>query len=73
MDKAFEIRAYGLQELAMRYFPYNTPKSASQQLKRWIHRSPSLMAALHEAGYTEGQRVLTPRQVRIIVAHLDPP
>ena len=71
--KDFEIRAYGLQELAVRYFPCSAPKSASQQLKRWIKGAPGLMESLGHAGYKNGQRLLTPRQVRIIIDHLDPP
>lgn len=73
MEKEFKIRSYGLQELAVRYFPHCSPKSASQQLKRWIKRAPRLAARLREAGYRPGQRLLTPRQVRIIVDWLDPP
>mgnify|MGYP004647270535 FL=1 len=67
------IRSYGLQELAMCYFPYSSPKSASRQLKRWMMRAPRLMDALVAAGYHNGQRLLTPRQVHIIVDYLDPP
>lgn len=32
----FIVRAYGLQELALLYFPNSTPQSASVQLKKWI-------------------------------------
>lgn len=63
-EEKFEIRSYGFQELGTKYFPFSQPKSASQQLKRWIR---------FDAGYHDGQRMLTPRQVRLIVTHLDPP
>lgn len=69
----FEIRSYGFQELGTKYFPFSQPKSASQQLKRWIRQSEKLLTDLFDAGYHDGQRMLTPRQVRLIVTHLDPP
>ncbi len=56
----FEIRSYGFQELGTKYFPFSQPKSASQQLKRWIRQSEKLQADLLEAGYHDGQRTLTP-------------
>lgn len=71
MDK-FKIRAYGLQELAMLYFPHNTPQSASNQLKRWMMKG-TLPARLYAVGYTSGQKILTPRQVGIIVSHVGEP
>lgn len=69
----FRIKAYGLQELGQMYFPNSTPRSASAQLKKWINHNTRLLACLIEAGYYSGQRILTPKQVRIIVEHLDPP
>ena len=67
-EQPFRIRAYGLQELAMLYFPNSAPRSASAQLKRWIMRNPVLLSRLLEAGYYHGQRILTPRQVRVVVS-----
>ena len=72
-EQPFRIRAYGLQELAMLYFPNSAPRSASAQLKRWIMRNPVLLSRLLEAGYYHGQRILTPRQVRVVVEELDAP
>ncbi|MBO5000041.1 MAG: DUF4248 domain-containing protein [Parabacteroides sp.] len=69
----FRIKAYGLQELGQMYFPNSTPRSASSQLKKWINHNGKLLSELAEAGYYNGQRILTPKQVRIIVRHLDPP
>lgn len=71
MDK-FKIRAYGLQELAMLYFPNSTPQSASNQLKKWMMKG-QLPAKLHDAGYTPGQKILTPRQVEVITGHVGEP
>lgn len=47
----FTIKTYGLQELALFYFPNSTPSSASCQLKKWINRSESLLIKLKERGY----------------------
>lgn len=69
----FRIKAYGLQELGQMYFQTSTPRSASAMLKKWIKRNPELLANLTRAGYFNGQRILTPKQVRIIVEYLDPP
>lgn len=63
---------YGMQELAQLYFPHNTPASATTQLKRWMNK-PALMLKLQAANYLKGQRILTPRQVDIIVDHLGDP
>lgn len=68
----FKIRAYGLQELAMLYFPNNTPRSASNQLKRWMGKT-LLSRKLLAAGYESGQKILTPRQVGLIVDHVGEP
>lgn len=68
----FVIRAYGLQELGLLYFPGNTPQAASAQLKKWI-KVPQLLVKLTEAGYHSGQKILTPRQVGIIAGHIGMP
>lgn len=68
----FKIRAYGLQELAMLYFPNSTPQSASNQLKKWMNKE-KLLARLKDAGYAAGQKILTPRQVELIVGHVGEP
>lgn len=72
MQTNFIIRAYGLQVLAQLYFPGSTPASASAQLKKWM-RNDQLYSKLLEAGYHSGQKILTPRQVEIIVEHLGEP
>lgn len=68
----FNTHAYGLQELAMLYFPNSTPQAASNQLKKWMSKE-KLLAKLVEAGYEAGQKILTPRQVEIIVGHVGEP
>ncbi len=66
-------RAWGFQELAMRYCPYVKPHSATNQLRRWILHSPVLQLKLSACHYSPGQKVLTPRQVQCIVEHLGEP
>lgn len=66
-------KAYGHTELAQFYFPNSTPKSAGQQLMRWMLRDDDLLADLRLAGYRKGLRVYTPRQVSILVDHLGDP
>ena len=68
----FKIRAYGLQELAMLYFPNSTPQSASNQLRKWMKKE-QLLVKLLEAGYVSGQKILTPRQVEVITGHVGEP
>lgn len=68
----FKTHAYGLQELAMLYFPNSTPQSASNQLKKWMKKE-KLLVKLAEAGYEPGQKILTPRQVKVIADHVGEP
>lgn len=72
MQTSFRIHAYGLQELALFYFPHSTPQGASNQLKRWMRKEP-LRTLLQEACYEPGQKILTPRQVAVIVRHVGEP
>lgn len=69
----FLMKSYGLQELGIMYFPNSTPQSASMQLVKWIKRSDKLLNRLKEAGYIPGQKLLTPKQVYILVDHLGEP
>lgn len=66
-------RAWGFQELAIRYFPYIKPHSAGNQLRRWILYSRELQDKLTACHYSPGQRILTPLQVRCLVEHLGEP
>lgn len=68
----FKIHAYGLQELAMLYFPNSTPQAASNQLKKWMSKE-KLLVKLEDAGYSPGQKILTPRQVKAIADHVGEP
>lgn len=70
---SFTLKSYGMQELAILYFPNASPQSASIQLKKWITKSLPLQDKLTEADYTPGQKILTPKQVSILISHLGEP
>jgi hypothetical protein len=67
-----KIHAYGFKELALLYFPNSQPATAAALLRKWIRLRP-LAGKLKEAHYQSGQRILTPRQVEIIVEHVGEP
>ena len=69
----FEIRTYGFGELAQLYFPNNTGSSASITFGLWIHKCQELVSVLKETGWKKRQKYFTPRQVKILVRHFDPP
>lgn len=67
IDIALPNRSYGFKELAVLYFPYIAPASASIRLKQWIKDDQALLTALAETNYQFGNRILTPRQKELIV------
>ena len=69
----FAIKAYSKRELAMLYFPDIEPESATRQLQLWIDRCTALSDALRASNYIHRQRILTPKQVRLIVDYLGEP
>jgi hypothetical protein len=73
MEESFKIRSYGFGELAMLYFPNSTKKSASVQFKRWFNYNNKLQLELTEVGFRPGIRILTPKQVEIIVINIGAP
>jgi hypothetical protein len=72
-EKGFILRSYGYGELALLYFPNSTKKSATTQLRRWIRRNAVLRSTLAQLGFTERQRILTPRQVEEIIQFVGEP
>ncbi len=72
-DDKFIVRAYGFGELAYLYFPTITKKSASTQLRKWIQSDRFLSKELSEVGYKFSQRVLSPKQVEVIIKILGIP
>ncbi|NDA63900.1 MAG: DUF4248 domain-containing protein, partial [Chitinophagia bacterium] len=55
------------------YFPNSTKKSATTQLRRWIRRNRELRNTLAQLGFAERQRILTPRQVEVVVQFVGEP
>lgn len=72
-EKGFVLRSYGYGELALLYFPNSTKKSATTQLRRWIRRNGELQRTLKQVGFTERQRILTPRQVEVVIRFVGEP
>ena len=73
MQSTFKLRSYGYSELAQLYFPHITKKSASVQLRRWLILNKKLNASLEETGFVSGQKLLTPKQVGLVLAFLVEP
>lgn len=73
MQSTFKLRSYGYSELAQLYFPHITKKSASVQLRRWLILNKKLNASLEETGFVPGQKLLTPKQVGLILEYLGEP
>jgi hypothetical protein len=72
-NESFKVRAYGFGELAQLYFPNIAKKSASTQLGKWIRLNDSLKDQLTQSGFFPGNRILTPKQVEIIVKIIGEP
>lgn len=72
-DQRFIIRTYTKAELAHLYNPNLCLKAALQVLRRWILFNEFLLAELIAAGYRARNRILSPRQVEIIVRYLGVP
>jgi len=73
MEKTFEIRTYSFCELAMLYFPNVTKKSASRMFSQWIATSEVLMDKLLAAHWKKRLKYFTPKQVKVLIDHLDAP
>ena len=67
------MSSYSMKELAGLYFPPRSPRVATTQLRRWINRNNDLTEALAQTGLKKGQRLLTPRQVALILEYLGEP
>ena len=61
--------AVALADFALRYFP----RSASEQLRRWMRLNPDLRARLEELHFQPRQRVLTPLQHEAVLRYLGEP
>ena len=69
----FQIRSYGIGELARCYAPNITAGPARRKLMYWISLQPALVDALHASGFSQKVRSFTPAQVRLIVEALGEP
>jgi hypothetical protein len=73
MDELFKIKSYGYGELALLYFPNSTKKSASVQFGRWLRQNETLISKLKELGFKPGNKILTPKQVQVLVEIIGEP
>nr|DAO20666.1 MAG TPA: protein of unknown function (DUF4248) [Caudoviricetes sp.] len=62
-----------MSELAQRYFPRSTPRSAMSQLHRWINLNTDLKQRLKDLHFAPRQRALTPLQHEAILFYLGEP
>lgn len=60
-------------DLALAYFPTLKPAAAERKFRRWINENPYLMKRLKKYGYSNFQKVLTPKQIRVIFGVLGEP
>ena len=66
--------AYHKQELAALYFPGDSKRNAGYKFRTLLQTTPGLLDRLYnEAFYTKKQRIITPRQLKIIVEALGEP
>lgn len=72
-NESFKIKTYGFGQLALMYFPDTTKKNASTNLKNWINYNPLLKSELKKVGWKKRNRLLTPRQVSILIQYLGEP
>ncbi len=73
MEKDFEIRTYGVSELAQLYNPNVHPNSAVRILRSWIDRHPTLRKQLTDLGLRPFIKTFTPMMVQIIVEAIGEP
>ena len=67
METLFKIRALTKGQLASLYFPDIKKESASNQFRHWIKKNARLQVELQKTNWNLEQKILTPRQVRLIV------
>lgn len=69
----FRPRIFRFSELALLYFPDTSKAYACRLLRTSIQKSSILSAKLIEAEHKKYAKILTPKQVSIIVSHLGEP
>ncbi|MCD8176725.1 MAG: DUF4248 domain-containing protein [Tannerellaceae bacterium] len=75
MTKYPEItpRATSFTELALRYNPNMSIKSARRILREWVNINIPLQHELSQTGYTHNLRILSPFQVSLFFKYLGEP
>jgi hypothetical protein len=73
MEDKFKIKSYGYGELAQMYFPNISKRSATDQFRKWLVNSTSLMENLKNTGYKPKTRLLKPIQVKLIIESFGEP
>ncbi|NCC11286.1 MAG: DUF4248 domain-containing protein [Bacteroidia bacterium] len=73
--RSFVVRCYSKQELATIYFKHTSRTLAVANLRRWMARCKELMAELEADNhlYNPYCKMLSAREVRLIVRHLGEP
>lgn len=64
---------YQFGNLAMRYYPGRGYKRAVHLFRQELEHTRGLLEALQAIGYSEQQRILTPRMVQVIEEYLGEP
>lgn len=72
-EEKFKVRAFGYGELAQLYFPQIAKPSATIQFRRWIRLNEKLQEELAASGHKRWQKLLTPKQVEIIIRFIGEP
>lgn len=67
------MNAIYMTDLAQRYFPRSSPRSAITQLRRWVQLNSDLRQRLDELHYHKSQRSLTPLQHVAFIKYLGEP
>ena len=67
-EKEFKIHAYGKSELAMMYFPGDSPERALKKFRFWLSLNKKLKHFV-----SRNYKFFTPKQVKIIFDELGEP
>ena len=67
------MEAVYMTDLALKYFPKSTKRSAVTQLRQWIVYCKPLVERLKELFFHKGKRILTPLQHQAILEFLGEP
>ena len=73
METNFEMRAYGVGELASLYRPHVAVNTARKWLRVAVSHTPGLMDELKRLGYHKNQKLLTSAQVEAIIRGIGGP